>query len=309
MKIAYFFNKLEIVGGIPRIISEKINSLCDNEDNEIYLIYDGFENEFKSYYKLSKRLKIIYLNLDRNSYLYSKEYEDKTQLVLQSLKVDICISIVFSEDFYFLPKIKDGSKKIAEYHTCFDVIRGFTNFKFNWRLALKERIFLYKHILKIRQYDRIVVLSDTDAKQWRRYLNNVEVIPNFIDYSRYYDTVSTRKKQAVAVGRLDGVKAFDLLIEAWKYVYKKYPNFKLKIYGEGPLKSFLEEKVKSLHIDNVIKIFPPTKEIHEIYAESEFLICSSAYEGLPMVVLESMANGLPAVCAPQRGGGKFIGNQ
>ena len=300
MKIVYIFNKFEKIGGIEKVLTSKINALCENKENEIYLISDKSEEEFNSYFPLSKDLKIIFLNLDRNSPKYTREYKRLVEKVLNSIKADICISVVYTVPFYFLFKIKDGSKKITEFHTCYDFFRGFTNFRSNWKKALGERLFFYKHIGIIKKYDRLVVLSDSDMPRWKKHLNNVEVIPNFIDYN--HNTVANSKKQAIAVGRLEGVKAFDIIISAWQYVYQKYPDFRLDIYGEGPLKKALQSKISSLGLDRVVFINEPTKEINTKYAESSFMISSSAFEGFPMVVLEGLNHGLPVVCTPQKGG-------
>ena len=62
-------------------------------------------------------------------------------------------------------------------------------------------------------------------------------------------------------------------------------------------------------LDRVVFINEPTKEINTKYAESSFMISSSAFEGFPMVVLEGLNHGLPVVCTPQKGGGELIDYQ
>lgn len=298
MKIIYFFDHLYISGGIPKIISDKLNFLSENPENDIYLIYSKDEQSFTSFFPLNKKIKILCLNTQGNNNFF----KTKTEKILKEIKPDICITIVYSDSYYFLHKIKDKSKKIAEFHTCFEFAKGFSNIRYNFKKALNEKLFFLKLIYHGKKYDQFVVLTDKDAKKWNKYLKNICIIPNFIDTDLFFRKINNRKNQAIAVGRLDGVKSFQTIISSWKYIHEKHPNYQLKIYGNGELKNQLLKQIADLNLKKVISINSATNNIVDIYSESSMLISSSMFEGLPMVILEAMANGLPIIMTKQRGG-------
>ena len=114
-----------------------------------------------------------------------------------------------------------------------------------------------------------------------------ETITNKIDYKEY--------KRVIAIGRLEDQKGFDLLIKSWIDVYADYPNWKLDIFGDGVKKDFLQKLINENNLDQVITLRGVTRNVQEELLNSDFYVMSSRYEGLPMVLLESIANGLPIV--------------
>ena len=141
-------------------------------------------------------------------------------------------------ELFFLTSIHDGSKKIVEFHFAFDINEQWIKAQHQgllWYLIGKMKTIRLIYFAK--KFDKIIVLTKSDEKKWRVYTNKVIQIQNPI-------TISTRNKslcenrQAIAVGRLDSQKGFDYLIDAWKFVSDKYPNWILKIFGDGDKTSF-----------------------------------------------------------------------
>jgi glycosyltransferase involved in cell wall biosynthesis len=111
-------------------------------------------------------------------------------------------------------------------------------------------------------------------------------------------------KQVIAVGRYDYQKGFDRLIESWRMVYERFPDWKLKITGDGELRNELELLIDKYHLSDVIELKKSASDILEEYLNASVLVMSSRYEGLPMVLLEAMSVGLPMVafeckCGPK----------
>ena len=131
------------------------------------------------------------------------------------------------------------------------------------------------------------------------------VIPNAA--LRMSDTYAEGdKKRVIAVGRLDYQKGFDRLIEAWRIVQqnKAYADWHLDIFGQGEWKKMLQARIDNYGLKDSVKLNNPTKEIGKEYTNSSMLVMSSNYEGFPMVMIEAMACGLPAVsfdfkCGPK----------
>jgi glycosyltransferase involved in cell wall biosynthesis len=96
------------------------------------------------------------------------------------------------------------------------------------------------------------------------------------------------------IGRLHPVKRLNLLLES---VAKLQENFKLFIVGAGALEEELEEYAKSLEISDKV-IFTGAVQFNDIprYMNlADLIVLTSAIEGQPRVIVESMFCGTPAV--------------
>ena len=105
------------------------------------------------------------------------------------------------------------------------------------------------------------------------------------------------KKENVitAMGRLDEQKGFDVLINAFKEVYNRHPEYKLKIFGNGLEKNKLQELINKLGLsENVILCGANQDAIFEV-AKSKIYVLSSRYEGMPNALIEAMAAGTACI--------------
>ncbi len=102
-------------------------------------------------------------------------------------------------------------------------------------------------------------------------------------------------KYVVAVGRFVRQKGFDRLLEAWRRVSDDFPDWKLLIIGAGPEESELKSLADTLDILHCVRFVAPVKGLEAVYRHAQLYVMSSRAEGFPMVLLEAMAAGLPAV--------------
>lgn len=220
--------------------------------------------------------------------------------LLEREKPDIVVSLYPSESS-FIPDIKDGSKKVLELHFCkyFRLQygrKGLLGMIDKWRTHQDERI--------VRKFDKFVVLTNEDKEYWGN-LHNIEVIPNAaMNIGGHFSDVTNHR--VIAVGRLDYQKGFDRLIQAWEYINKSglYSDWRLDIFGQGEWKEMLQEMVQAKNLSVSVHLNSTVKTIGEEYVNSSLLVMSSNYEGFPMVMIESMAIGLPVVafdfkCGPR----------
>jgi glycosyltransferase involved in cell wall biosynthesis len=105
----------------------------------------------------------------------------------------------------------------------------------------------------------------------------------------------------VAVGRLDIVKRFDVLIRAFARVAKRIPEVDLVICGEGGERDRLESVVREEGVTGRVHLPGWRDDVQAYIARSEFLVLSSQSEGLPNVLIEAMHLG-KAVIATDCGG-------
>lgn len=318
MKIVYCLPQLYRPGGIERIVSIKANYLAEVMGYDIILVLADQRNE-KPFYSISDRIKVVDLGLDYDSTLtlpiwkrflkrhaLHKLHMQKLKSILYSEKPDVTIS-TFTHEADFLPSIKDGSKKVLEFHFC----RGYKRKMANaFRLGLITKIGYYykswqEETFIIPKYDQFVVLTKEDKDLWSGKIGNVINIPNIAEV--YNDELpKLENKHAIAVGRLDGQKSFDRLIDIWTDIHKTNPDWILNIYGQGPDEQKLRDMISSNGLINVVNIFPPVKNIRDKYKNSSILLMTSTYEGWGLVLSEAMSCGLPVVAYACKCGPKDI---
>jgi len=130
------------------------------------------------------------------------------------------------------------------------------------------------------------------------------ILPNPLDLERIPQPwEGERRKEIVGAGRLEKQKNFPLLIRAFAKFYQIHPDYKLIIYGEGELRGELESLASSL-LPNESYYFPgKTQQLLEKMCGAAMFVLSSDYEGMPNVVIEAMAMGMPVISTDCPSGG------
>uniref|UniRef100_B8HV89 Glycosyl transferase group 1 n=1 Tax=Cyanothece sp. (strain PCC 7425 / ATCC 29141) TaxID=395961 RepID=B8HV89_CYAP4 len=98
----------------------------------------------------------------------------------------------------------------------------------------------------------------------------------------------------LGVGKLEAQKDFPNLIRAFSHVIKVQPS-RLMILGWGPDRNKLEALVRELGLENTIAFPGHVDNPYKYMAQSSVFVLSSAWEGLPTVLIEAMALGVPVV--------------
>lgn len=132
----------------------------------------------------------------------------------------------------------------------------------------------------------------------------VRVIPNAINPNFIRPIYEgEREKVILTAGRLTPQKNQLLLIESFKSISAKYPDYNLHIYGDGVLKDALQNKIKERELSERVKILPYCAGIADKMRVASLFVLSSDYEGMPNALMEAMALGVPCVSTDCRGGG------
>ena len=149
-----------------------------------------------------------------------------------------------------------------------------------------------------------VFTEDQKAEVNSRYgvdLEKIKVIPNGVEEKFYYDKPRTlhKKPRLLFVGRLDIQKNLQLLLNALDGISEQ---FETTIVGEGSLSSELKKMAKDLKLKNVKFVGrKDDKELLNYYRQSDIFVLPSEREGMPLVLLEAMAMGLPIVATDVTG--------
>ena len=309
MRIVYCIPATSNSGGMERVLARKVNYLADLGHELIIITTD--QRGAKPFFSLDESVKQydLGINYDENNgqgilakaLAYPRKkclHKQRLQALLLKLRADIVISM-FGDDSSFLPKIKDGSKKILEYH--FSKLKrlqyGRTGL---WRLVDVLRTKMDEWTVK--PFDRFVVLTAEDKGYWGA-LPNIRVIPNPLPFTSE-ETSSCKATKVVAVGRYDFQKNFSKLLQLWARIAPQFPEWTLEIYGDGDQRCQLEQEVKELGISSSVTLAQPTHKVKEVYLSASIYAMTSRYEGLPMVLIEAQQMGLPIVsfacpCGPR----------
>lgn len=123
------------------------------------------------------------------------------------------------------------------------------------------------------------------------------IIPNAIFNETVYKLTVPEKREKLicAVGRLNEQKRFDILIDAFASIAEKIPEHRMIIFGEGDLRKELEERVASYSLEERIFLPGTDPEAVKIVNRAEVFVLSSDLEGMPNVLMEAMAMGVPCV--------------
>lgn len=313
MKLVYLMASLYNPGGMERVLLNKVSWFAARDGYEVMVVTTDQQGR-PPFYQFPENVQMVDLGINYSvdngrspiakitSYFLKRRKHRKalTDLLIKE-RADVVISLYPSESS-FIPKIKDGSKKVLELH-----LNRYFRLQYgrNGLLGLADRFRSWQDVRIAKRFDKFVVLTNEDAGFWGN-MPNMEVIPNAAPYvpEVSYDPFKSR---VIAVGRLDYQKGFDRLIDAWALIPEDLrKEWRLDIFGQGEWKEMLEEKIELLGISPSARINPPTKEIFKEYASSAFIVMSSHYEGLPMVLIEAMSCGLPGVCFDFKCGPKDI---
>lgn len=125
----------------------------------------------------------------------------------------------------------------------------------------------------------------------------VELVYNPVDISRF--TCDRDKNEFkslfITAGRLEAEKNQELLIRAFKKVVEKVEGAKLIILGEGSFRKKLEGIIDKENLSENINLMGNVNNIETYFSIADIFVLSSNYEGLPLVLLEAMAAGLPII--------------
>ena len=297
MRVLYVFRSLAYWGGIERILVDKMNNLVSMYGYEVYMltIDQGchpvpYQLDSKVYledlgirihqqynYHGLKRIFIIWK-------LYNL-YKKRLSYQLQKIKPDVIVCTTSNYwDVNVIAQLKGNVPLVVESHSIFQKTLG--------QGGIKNGIsdFMYKRGLSRAQV--IVALTEKDALDWGKIHPCVKTIPNMVHLNDG-SMSSLTNKCVIWVGRLDYQKRPLEMIDIWKKVYPKFPDWHLDMYGEGELLNEVEEKAKSLNMN--IHIHQPTSNIFDCYRNSSFLVSTSLFEPFGLVIPEAMSCGLPVV--------------
>ena len=147
----------------------------------------------------------------------------------------------------------------------------------------------------------VSVCAQVDAflrKDLRLPAGKLCVVENGIDLEQFL-AVPPRAPDGTmtfgTIGRLDPVKDHASLLRAFASLSSRHSNIRLRLLGDGALRSELEALAKSLSISNIVQFNGFDPDTAGFLCGVDIYVISSRSEGLPLTLLEAMGAGRPVV--------------
>lgn len=295
MKILFCIDSLE-KGGAERVISSLSNTFINNNEVTIITMVNR-----KIEYNLDKNIKLYTLEdeaIVKNNIKYKILEMKRLYKIILKEKPDVIVSFLPEPSFRVLLL-----RKLIKI----PIIVSVRNDPKAECTACKRKI-LMKWLYPFA--DGFVFQTEEAQKFFNKKIQKKStIIPNpikkdFLARNRYK---GKNENIIVSVGRLEKQKNHELLIDAFYNVQEKLKKYKLIIYGEGTLRTKLEEKIKNLNMQDRIFLPGVVDDVAINIEKAKIFILSSDYEGMPNALMEAMALGLVCVSTDcPCGGPRFL---
>ena len=97
------------------------------------------------------------------------------------------------------------------------------------------------------------------------------------------------------VGRFMNPKNHTFIIDIFNQFHKDHPNSYLMLVGEGELKTSIQDKVRTLGLEDYVIFTGLRSDVNELLQAMDVFLFPSLYEGLPVSIIEAQAAGLPCL--------------
>ncbi|WP_436515503.1 glycosyltransferase [Ekhidna sp. To15] len=204
--------------------------------------------------------------------------------------------------------LENGKPDVIMVQACYPgiLIADYLSDKYDVPVHLHVRLggFMFENLLEelgsikpdlltaISKAQLVTTTSHFHANEVQRWISEARALHNPVELD-FFQLGESPEDYALAIGRLEEEKGFDLLIEA----VSKIQNLKVKIVGTGTGKNKLAAKINSLDLKHRISLIGEADrmEIRDLIQKCQFLILPSRYETFGNVLLEAMACGKPVV--------------
>lgn len=290
MKIIFAIKNMKNAkGGAEKVLSIVVNGLAKKGYDITLLTFDG--RGLGTFYKIDDTVKKISLGIgDSADHSHVRETLARMRAMRKIVKVrkpDIVIPFMHS---MFIPMafalIGMKIKIIASEHI---VPMHYRKKKFQYILLMLSYFFVQK----------ITVLSHQVKKLYPRFMRKkMIVLPNPVYIHEDKINVSPPKRDRkiiLNVGRLSEQKDQKTLIRAFALLADKYPDWDVRIVGEGENRKFLEDVIIENGLSQRVFLVGTTDNMAHEYLGADIFAMPSRYESFGLATAEAMSFGLPAI--------------
>lgn len=270
-------------GGAEKVFANLANWIAENTEHKVIFSSVGFE---ALPYPLSKRIEYKHYSANLSSRL-------KTQFSL--------IKNVFATVRDFKP---DAIISFSIHPLFYLTICPFAHnipFFFSVRNDPKLENGIATRFLRyfVMKKARGIVFQTKDAQQYfnQAIINKSVIIHNPVSIKADDYPFIGFDNRIVFVGRLNRQKNIPLLINAFNKIKDNYSEINLEIYGEGFLRSEIQNLIDSLDLNDRVYLMGAHSDVLKKISGARMFVLPSLYEGMPNALMEAMALGIPSVAS------------
>ena len=289
MKILFVIKTLSMPGGgAERVLADVASALARRDHAVSVLSYDT--QSTTDFYRFDASIsRIRFGKSGRRG--HTRVTGMPTQLVLsrrvvQRMQPDVVIAFMHSA---YIPQglalIGTGIPLVASEHIVFA----------HYKTVPFEKLLLRFTPLLVTA---ITVVSEFAKQSFPRSLRQLmTVIPNPVSLERsaLADVSDGPHKTLLTVGRLTRQKDHHTLISAFGSLASAFPDWSLKIVGEGPLFGELSTQIDELGLGARVTLMGATDAVTREYSAAQLFVMPSRYESFGLATAEALAHGLPVV--------------
>lgn len=285
MKILFFIGNMDHTGGTERVLARVAGGLAQRGYGvEIVSMYGGLHPVFFP----GKSVRLYSLGKDYPKGAAAHLYNLRSICALAAdRQPDVLVLVDVILMLYAFPLALIGRCKVI----------GWEHFNYYYQFRKNNRLRRAAIRLAVRLSDTYVVLSEEDRGYYcAHFRKNGHIRRIYNPTSFHTDVIRSDKKEPVvlAAGRLERVKGFDLLLDSWKRIEKRFPDWSLIIAGEGEERGRLEEQIRRDGLCRV-NLAGKQEDMEKLYRTASVFALPSRQEGFGMVLLEAMEYGVPVV--------------
>lgn len=173
--------------------------------------------------------------------------------------------------------------------------------------GMRQKMLHYISKQLIKNVATLKLCCSDAAGQWMFGKNaDYHVIPNAINLQQFIysesKAKSNKKKYNLKgykiighVGRMEVQKNHKFIIDVFDQIYRKHPDVRLLLVGDGSLRSEVEEIIYSKGLKKVVTIIRNSSDVAELLQMMDLFLFPSLWEGLGISLVEAQASGLPCV--------------
>lgn len=177
-------------------------------------------------------------------------------------------------------------------------------FIFDLEIGVAQQVVEKLNRRPIAQWLKKESIKSFNALNFHRFTGlNVDVVAKKMSLGLEADT-----RIIGTVGRLSPQKGYSHLLDAAAQIIVDFPNVVFMIVGNGELRAQLEDQAGQLGLQNNVLFVGARPDVEELLSIMDVFVNSSQWEGLPTVIMESMAARVPVIATDVGGNSELIKN-
>ncbi|MGW0843384.1 glycosyltransferase family 4 protein [Streptomyces sp. NPDC002787] len=303
MKISFLINNIYGIGGTNRTVINLAEALAVHHEVEIVSV---FRRATATKFEISPRITVRALVdlrpgsgdrgaagsdepsevVPRQEEFFAQYSRFTDQRIIRELKktdADVVVGTRPSLNLFVAAHTRDGALRVAQEHMTHLAIPP---------AVRAEMARVYPRL------DGITTVTEADARSFMEHTPipglTVVGIPNSVPQPAVPPSDCTHKV-VVSAGRMHHIKRYDLLIRAFGMLAEEFPDWQLRIYGDGGEAGKLRALVTELGLAGRALLMGGFSPIESEWAKGSIAAVTSSAESFGMTLVEAMRCGLPVV--------------